>query len=551
MADSFSLGEGYIEFRIKQDKLNQDTESLVRAIEAVKKRLEGQTTVAVDQQLAETAAPAQAQAAAEQTRQVADAAADAGDELKDMGKRGTDAFEGIVGKAIRAIAIMGTVELAVGAINTVTELLAGDFEDAAEAVKKLPAGIGPAATQIEALLGVMSGITQEIERIESTTRAMEAAMEFQRLTAQKILDLEKERLATLEAIRNKQQLLAAKPEDRDELKSEQDRLRQEREAAERVERARRAVESPSLAMDKEQKAALDAVIAEGDKTRKRIAELRARETTVPVPFTDKQVRFSPDLLELEALLVTQRGISNQLQQMDRQNSLNAKKELETALAVQRELLMLHFDERQKMGEEDTAEARAQADERMEIARREAEDRVREAEREFNERKRREQQYTAWLEQHARKRGQQQSEIMNQLLKEAGIAGRINDLQLRIDGRGLQADLEEIDRGLNRALSEAKSDAERDLLRKEAQLKREQAIGNAQDQLDGAASPIEPTISSLESAIDNLQDAALGRVQDEQVELLKQQIEAARRQEQAIGKVEQAVREQKPPAAVGE
>lgn len=116
-----------------------------------------------------------------------------------FGKRGKQAgqevqvaFGGIVGMALKAVATMGAVELGLGAVNTATKLFEGNIEGAAEAIKNLPAGIGPVARQLEELLGTLTGITKQTEMWErATANALQAQQKFFEI-AKKRLSVEKE-----------------------------------------------------------------------------------------------------------------------------------------------------------------------------------------------------------------------------------------------------------------------------------------------------------------------------------------------------------------------
>jgi hypothetical protein len=83
---------------------------------------------------------------------------------------------GITGAAAKAVAVMGTVELGLGVANVAASALTGNFEDAAESLKKLPAGIGPVATQLEGVLNLVTGIKDETDTLIRTTEMMNAAM---------------------------------------------------------------------------------------------------------------------------------------------------------------------------------------------------------------------------------------------------------------------------------------------------------------------------------------------------------------------------------------
>lgn len=94
----------------------------------------------------------------------------------DFGKKGEKAakevevgFSGIVGKALKAVAVMGTIELALGSVNSIAKLANGELEAGVEGLKQLPAGIGPVVRQLEDSLNLLTGLKTETEAIKATT----------------------------------------------------------------------------------------------------------------------------------------------------------------------------------------------------------------------------------------------------------------------------------------------------------------------------------------------------------------------------------------------
>lgn len=88
------------------------------------------------------------------------------------GKKGEGAFSGITGRALKAVAIMGTVELGLGLVNVGGKAFTGSIEDSAEAIKQLPAGIGPVARQIEEIADLFTGVKREAESINKTVQIL-------------------------------------------------------------------------------------------------------------------------------------------------------------------------------------------------------------------------------------------------------------------------------------------------------------------------------------------------------------------------------------------
>jgi hypothetical protein len=141
--------------------------------------------------------------------------------IEDASNKGSP-FSGIVDKALRAVAVMGTLELGVGAVNVGVKALSGNIEDAAAAVEQLPAGIGPFARQLKELLGTITGIGDEIERINKSRELGERLIDFGN-------DLLKSRQGTLETTRAISQALQQEAELIGKTASERIEIAQRRE----------------------------------------------------------------------------------------------------------------------------------------------------------------------------------------------------------------------------------------------------------------------------------------------------------------------------------
>ena len=94
----------------------------------------------------------------------------------------------LVESALRATTAMGTLEIAVKGVDAVGEALAGNFDKSAELIKQMPAGIGPLATAMESVLGKITGISAETEKILKATERIKANQskrikEFQQATS--------------------------------------------------------------------------------------------------------------------------------------------------------------------------------------------------------------------------------------------------------------------------------------------------------------------------------------------------------------------------------
>jgi hypothetical protein len=155
----------------------------------------------------------------------------------------TGGISKFTGQAMQAVAVMGTLELGVGAINVLSEAMSGEWEDAVTAIEQLPAGIGPFARQLNVLLGNVTGIRQEIENIEAVTASMDRAMAIRQGLNERQLQIEQDRADILQQIDRAQQLanaagdeaataaLAQKFADEDSLKAVEKRIEAAKELA--------------------------------------------------------------------------------------------------------------------------------------------------------------------------------------------------------------------------------------------------------------------------------------------------------------------------------
>ena len=85
-------------------------------------------------------------------------------------------FGGLVGSALKATAAFGALELGLKGAEAIGSALTGNFEEAAGIIKTLPAGIGPFATVLESILGKVTGITAQTEKLKK--EAEEIAMDL-------------------------------------------------------------------------------------------------------------------------------------------------------------------------------------------------------------------------------------------------------------------------------------------------------------------------------------------------------------------------------------
>lgn len=76
---------------------------------------------------------------------------------------------GLAGTALKATAAFGTIELAMQSMNVASQAVQGNWEKAAEVIKKLPAGIGPAMAAIDVFIKDLLGINAAVEKIRKST----------------------------------------------------------------------------------------------------------------------------------------------------------------------------------------------------------------------------------------------------------------------------------------------------------------------------------------------------------------------------------------------
>ena len=87
---------------------------------------------------------------------------------KPIGGSGENAQFGgaLVKNAARAVAAMGTVEVAIGSVNAASAAVRGEWQETSELIKQLPAGIGPVARQLEMLIGNVTGLNDRIREMD-------------------------------------------------------------------------------------------------------------------------------------------------------------------------------------------------------------------------------------------------------------------------------------------------------------------------------------------------------------------------------------------------
>lgn len=242
-------------------------------------------------------------------------------------------FEGITEKALKALAVFGTIELGIGALNVASDAFSGNIEDAATALEQLPAGIGPVARQLRTLLGTMTGITDEIERSEALTARIVETQKLQLDNAVALAAARREGAAALEQVERQIALLRAEPGDRESLAVELDAAQRivaiERQIAQAREQADQRATDPARAqrlaeLEEERAKAVERIVsaeAEVDRRRqstgvvgleinirsaeKLVAERQSELRTIEDTIAKNREQIEADkerIVQLEALL---------------------------------------------------------------------------------------------------------------------------------------------------------------------------------------------------------------------------------------------------------
>lgn len=527
MADSFNVGDAYIELRLRQDKLHKDSQDTVKALNEQKAKLEG----------------------------VAKSAEQAGD-------KSNQAFTGIAATALKAVAVMGSVELGLGAVNVGADLLSGNIEDAAQGLEQLPAGIGPVVRQLKDLLGTVTGIRAETEALQRTTENLEAAMAKRFATS--LQGLRDEEAAVMSRLKIEQQIALLGEADSDEVA----RLKQKFEASNRLAEAEQAIadarrEASEFALStsveeserSEQIAKLNKLIEEQEQkieSTSRALERYQKE----FGSSDKRMKDSIDRQEeqlaiyaneRQSLVDLQKARIAEIQRIqEKANQIKEMlpliKELNEAeeAALERSIEKAKTEEQKRESEHRIREAEKEAAEKERIAKRELEHRKRMQKEAFDEQIRLMNEASEEAERLAKKQLDTERRI-------GDLRFSIRQKELGLAGNDIQAEVERISRDAEQAAKAAGNQTERDLIERERRLSIQQALGRAGagDLISGASA----SIGSIESAISNLQSAALQR-EDPSIAQRREQIALQKRMAEGIDNVADKIEEQPQAAAVG-
>lgn len=507
MSDSFNVGDAFIELRLRQEKLEADSGKTAETLRETETRLQG-----------------------------------VADKAEKAGEKGNNALGGMVALGLKAITVMGTLELALGAVNVGADLMSGNIEDAAEGLERLPAGIGPVVKQLKDMVGTLTGIKEQTDAILRTTANLEKAMASRLRTTLQGLRQEEELL--LNRIKIEQQIALFGTADSDEAA----RLKVEFNATNRLADARNAAnealrEANVLAASTSAETTARALeISEKEeelaKQRKDLAFVGDGSETVAgrikenIAATTNELRSLEELqaartADIQGLLDKQQAILETIPLLEKLNEAE-KKALEEGIEKQK------TEEAKRQSEEMIAIANKQADNDIRIAKMVAEEKKKIAKEQFDESIRLMKEASAEAERQA----QQQLDSERRI---GDLSTSIRQSQLRAQGRDIEASIDEINSRAEKQSKAAMSDRERELIEQQRRLDVADLIRNAEGGPGGAIA----SIGSIESAIGNLQAAALKR-DDPAMAVRREQVAIAKKQEAHLANIAKDIN--KPQAA---
>lgn len=433
-------------------------------------------------------------------------------------------IDGITGAALKAVAVMGTVELGLGSISVGTAALSGDFEKAAEGLERLPAGIGPVASKTKEVLGIVTGIANDIARINAENAAMTAAIEAQATAAAKVRDIERDRLKTMRETTQQIELLRASEEDRAGIAR---RFAADNVVTAAQEKLDAAMRRPNI--DSATRKQLDALREQADSLSGSGGFLSAS-----LRFVGKHGHYggAAGMLAKETIKATGAGDRSEdhaaAQRIRKQITLiheAATKSRDAEIAALRDgveqakKLREEMLADQKRGLQRGVEATKKAEKEKLVATRDAEnaaalDRM----KVLKER----------VEASRRERQAELDAAVSQAGKEARLAMTLQTMRMRAGGDSLLADIADVENTYN--TTESSSGAEAALRRGIRDQKILNRIRGAEKQLRGSVGG--SSISALSSAIGSLQSQVLKR-EDPSLQILRDQLEVAKETHRAI------------------
>lgn len=112
---------------------------------------------------------------------------------------------------IRSIALVAKLNAAIGVTNVLTDVFKGNLDDAAESLKNMPMGIGSVVRQFEMLLGNVTGLTDETERLKYETDLINTLSEARSRTSKLMISYLDRQHDRIRAIRHEIQAISMAP----------------------------------------------------------------------------------------------------------------------------------------------------------------------------------------------------------------------------------------------------------------------------------------------------------------------------------------------------
>lgn len=242
---------------------------------------------------------------------------------------------------IRSIALVGKLNAAIGVANVLTDIFKGNLDDAAESLKNMPMGIGGVVRQFEILLGNVTGLTAETERIKRETELLENINK----TRLRIADLTRQALKQQadEVLRMRRELQAMEMGPGDAILFNlqiafSDRATMAKEAAEAQIRKIREEANKQVRELNEQLSQLPEIVAQSEREARAMEQRRAERT----PLIQQRESILRRVEEEEARI--REGLAEQLATIEATS--NAKQlEAQRRLQESREAIIRHSEDR--------------------------------------------------------------------------------------------------------------------------------------------------------------------------------------------------------------
>ena len=206
----------------------------------------------------------------------------------------------------KVFAYMSTIEGAARGVEAVSSVIQGDLEGAAEAVKRLPLGVGAAATALEDMLATVTGIKAEMKELAEfqkwqaeQEKKLNETLKTQAQWRERIDDLAAK--ATLSALSGNDRKRAEARRERDELIAEIEEFARNTQG---VSLTGELVTDAKLAAERQYQAALAEIDREYAEKRQRDAEQAAKEDA---RLREQQVREAQREADQRARMESERA----------------------------------------------------------------------------------------------------------------------------------------------------------------------------------------------------------------------------------------------------